>query len=906
MMLTRWYLCLLACSMPAAELTGVAVIEKQCLVCHGASKMSGLDLRQRETALQGGKKGPAFKPGKAEESLIIKMVTGAAQPKMPPGKDSLSAAELAALKKWIDSGGSWTSDINSKLAAGWSFTKPVKPEIPKVRNVAWVSNPIDAFLLEKLEAKGLKPPPPASKLTLLRRVTFDLSGVPPTENEIRDFLADTSANAYEKVIDRLLTSPRYGERWGRHWLDVARYADSTGLDEDHRYPHAWRYRDWVIKAIGADMPYDQFVKMQIAGDLLPPAPGQDANFDGIVATGFLALGPKPIAQQDKKQMVYDVIDEQIDVTSKAFLGVTLSCARCHDHKFDPFPTTDYYSMASIFASTKTFAKVGNGGVSQMYSHPLVPRNEYDAYQAQQNKIGALRKQMESIRDAESSVYSGNLRARLSAYMFAAWKVNHKQADAKALAASDKLDADLLGKWAKYLKTGDDHPQHLEEWTAANEQTVTSVVAGYQDRYDKSSAAYDKMLARWRNRVESSAKANMEPPERPKPDAVKDKFFEEVAFGQGPFALPRRNAESLFSAEARAKYAEVREQIAALDKNKLPEPPQANSVSEGDAFDQKVHVRGSYGNLGDPVRKRFPLILTGGAEPQVKSVSGRLEMAEWMASPSNPLTARVMANRIWQWHFTDGIVRTPNNFGKLGQRPTHPELLDWLAVTFVENGWSLKKMHKLILLSNAYRMSSDTSDAAAKADPANQLFSSFPRRRLDVEEIRDSYLTMDDSIDWKAGGTLQSGSGTDGENSSKRLSLSPEAYSIRTVYLPLRRSNLPNLFNLFDFVDSTTSCEARSRTNVAPQALFVMNSQFVAARAQGLAKKLIAEEKDDRARAGRAYLRVLNRGARPAEMNDALEYIAAFASKTKGADAALKSWESYLRVLMASNEFVYVD
>jgi cytochrome c553 len=904
---TRWFVLTLSLTLPSFGATGsgVAVIEKYCTGCHGVSKMSGLDLRTRETALKGGTRGPAIVPGHAADSLLVKAISGAAQPKMPPGKDTLSAEDIAAVRDWINKGADWSGG-KARQSAWWAFQKPVKPAVPKVKNTAWVRTPVDAFILEKLEEKGLQPAPPASKLTLLRRVTFDVTGLPPTDEEIREFLADKSPEAYAKVVDRLLSSPRYGERWGRHWLDVARYADSTGLDEDHRYPHAWRYRDWVIEAFNEDMPIDRFIQMQVAGDLMPPPPSADVNREGIIATGFLALGPKPIAQQDKKQMLADVVDEQIDVTSKALLGVTLACARCHDHKFDPFPTKDYYSMASIFASTKSFSKVGNGGVSEMYSAPLVNQAIYERYENYRKRVRSLKKSLDEIREAESARYSAGLRARLADYMVAAHHVYRDNADVKAVAAKEGLKQDVLERWVTYLMPGTDPRPHLDAWDKAEPSALRAAAAKYQAEYEKFAAEWDHELEVWRMKVEGARKANMDAPPPPKPDVIQDPFFREVSFGKGPFALPEEGAEKVYSAASLARFQQLKAELAEVEKHPVAEPDMADCVGEGEPVQQRVFVRGSYNNLGDPVSKRPPLILGGEEMGEVKTVSGRLELARWLTGPDNPLTARVFVNRLWQWHFSEGIVRTPNNYGKLGMKPTHPELLDWLATTFVEQGWSAKKMHRLILLSNAYQMSSETSDAAAKADLSNQLFSRFPRRRLDVEEIRDSYLMLDNTIDWKRGGTLQTGVGTDGENSAKRLSLNPEDYNIRSVYMPLRRSNLPNLYNLFDFVDSTTSCEARSRTNVAPQALFVMNSEFVGTRAENLAKQLLAGEKDDHKRLERAYLHILNRPAQPEEIGDALDYIQTFARKAPGDDGKLRAWESYLRVLLGSNEYVYVD
>jgi hypothetical protein len=756
----------------------------------------------------------------------------------------------------------------------WSFRAIKDPVIN-------APSPIDAFILAKLDEKQLKPAKPASKLALIRRATFDLTGLPPTEPEIEAFLADESPNAFAAVVDRLLASPRYGEKWGRHWLDVARYADSTGADEDHRYPYAWRYRDYVIDAFNRDLPYNQFVKEQIAGDLMPAPDGQEVNVNGIIATGFLSIGPRLIAEQDKPKMLYDFIDEQIDTTTRGILGLTVACARCHDHKFDPIATADYYSLAAIFANTKSFSKIGKTGVSEIYYAPLAPAEVVLHYLEHAAKIATLKRQVTAIADAETDRRQAPLRARIADYMLA---TRHPE-----LATS--LDPVVLARWTKFLTPDKDPNPLLSKWHNAKPENEQEVARAFQHEFDEEFEGWTRSGAQWNAFVSDVTGGSALPVHPPLKDG-EFMFLRAVMLDKmdGPLALPDREMMKLYPADLRLRVAYMRARADDMTKQGPQEPPMACAVSEGKPVAQRVLVRGNPASPGDPVTRRFPTILAGDDQPELPPGSGRLQFAEWLASDKNPLTARVFVNRVWQWHFGEGLVRTPSNWGLLGEKPTHPELLDYLTARFIEDGWSVKKLHRRIMLSAAYQMSSDISAEAAEQDPGNRLLSHFSRRRLDVEEMRDSMLALDGSLDLKMGGTLQRGTGTDGENSAGRLSIDPSTSKRRTVYLPLRRSNLPSLLNLFDFGDATTTCEGRSLTNTAPQALFMMNSAFVDYRAAALAKELTGN-------VDLMYQRILDRLPTPAERDDAVGYI------EKVGD---RGWQSLARILLSSNEFIYVD
>ena len=895
------------------------LLSVKCQGCHNATtRTAGLDLSSAEGFQKGGDGGLLVDVAKPAESRLLRAVGYESSIKMPPtGK--LNDEDLAALRQWVGMGAPWPADKAgaAKVSAAkpgadlteqrkfWSFQPVHKGTPPPIRDRAWVKNPIDAFVLARLEAKGMKPASPADKVTLLRRATYDLTGLPPTEAETRDFQADASPQAFERVVDRLLASPRYGERWGRHWMDVARYADSTGADEDHRYPHAWRYRDYVIESFNRDLPYDQFVREQIAGDLLPPDKPDDVNVRGLVATGFLALGPKLIAEQDKVKMFYDIVDEQIDVTSRAFLGLTVACARCHDHKFDPISTKDYYSLASIFASSKQLAKI-EGVVSELYFAPLVSRGLADRYEAHQTSIKDKQKEINDLLAAEGTRYRDALTPHLADYMLAAGRVYRDGLTAAQAAEAAHLDTAVVERWAAYLKPVTERRSHLESWYNAPPAMRAQTAADYQKSFIATVEFRRQAMEKWKQESAAAKAAGKEPSTQPKFQPGDDRFYTEVVAGKGPFALPEKERASLISPDARVRLATLENELKQLKDSAPPEPPLACAVTEGKVTDQRVFIRGNPENQGDVVPKRFPVILTSASEPPITAGSGRKELANWITNPANPLPARVMANRIWQWHFGDGIVRTPGNFGKAGERPTNPELLDYLAASFVEGGWSVKSMHRLLMLSSAYQMSSLAAPEALERDADNTLLSRFPARRLEVEEIRDSLLQLDGTLDLTVGGALLSGRGRDTEFSDERMGMQPDQSKRRTVYLPLRRSNLASVLTLFDFGDATTPGDGRSQTNVAPQALYMMNSEFVAAQARSVAGQLLGDSAlDDSGRVRGAWYRILGRPARQDEVDRALQYLVAFPGKSDGQQGRLDVWTSFCRTLISSNEFLYI-
>ena len=905
------------------------VLEQNCKACHSAQlKTAELDLSSAAGFVRGGQSGPLVSVDNPPASRLLQAIGFEEKLKMPPtGK--LKEHEIADLTEWVEMGAPWpgaleliakkadeknqTAEFTEDQKTYWAFQPVRNPRLPTVNDNGWEQSPVDRFILAKLEEKGIHPSPPADKMTLLRRASFDLIGLPPTEDEITEFLADDSPGAFKKVVNRLLDSPRYGEHWGRHWLDVARYADSTGNDEDHRYPYAWRYRDYVIQAFNDDLPYDQFVREQIAGDLMPSGDPDGINRRGVVATGLLALGPKAIAQQDKKKMLYDVYDEQLDVVSKAFMGLTVTCARCHDHKFDPILQRDYYALIGIFASTRSFSD-SQSHVSKLLFKPLVDPLIYEAYKDHKDQLFYARFEIEDRVAEAVDRHNDIVYPRLKEYMLSAWRMLEGQASATELSREERLNEETLNRWAEYLKPKSDSLQHLKDWHEATESEIEQVADAYQKTLNERTEKWREDLEKWRETVKRMVKeANMPPPPKPRFREQTDAFYHDVVFKEnGPFYLSEEQQEETLSSESRRKLAELRATLKELEETAPPEPPMACAVEEGEIVDQRLHIRGDHHNPGEHVPKGFPVILGGRDEPPVGAGSGRLALANWLTRPNHPLTARVMVNRIWQWHFGEGIVTTPNNFGTTGTRPTHPELLDLLAGHFVRSGWSIKAMHRLMMLSSVYQASSSVADEQDRLDPENKLLSHFNRRRLNVEEIHDGLLAMEGKLDLTMGGAIQEGVGTDGENSSKRLSASPEHVTRRMVYVPLRRANLPTLLNLFDFGDATTSAGKRSNTNVAPQALFMMNSEFVAERARNLAERLLAarlpndETLSDSRRVERAYRITLNREADPGEIDSALTYVSAVKNKFKDSFSREDAWQSFCRILLASNDFIYVD
>ena len=903
---------------------------EKCSACHGEQVQSaGLQLTTAAGFRKGGESGPVFAESDPSSSSLLSAIRYEGALRMPPtGK--LAADEIEALGRWVAWGAPWPRVADQPgPAAGiadagwtqaqvshWAFQPIEDPEPPAVTGADWVRTPIDRFILARLEERGLAPAPGADKLTLLRRAKFDLHGLPPTEAEIEQFLADRTPHAFARLVERLLGSPRYGEKWGRHWLDVARYADSTGLDDDIKVPYTWRYRDYVIDAFNQDTPFDDFIFEQLAGDTLPPEGAEGVNRRGVIATGFLAVGTKPLVQQDKIKMKYDVVDEQIDTTAKAFMGLTMGCARCHDHKFDPISAKDYYAMASIFASVKDFKSLDPAmTVSKVHLEPLVRPEVYRRYEDHNARIDNAKQSIKSITDLEMFRFIVERRGpQLAAYMLAAHEVGHTGAEPEAVADREQLDCETLGLWVTYLEPGDELRLHLQRWHEADQANRSAVAREYQQAFRARGLDWIAKLARWRGQIDAWDGTG-EFPEAPKLPPGEDRFFSEVALaanasdegaaaGDGPFSLSGRSLDSVLPEAARERVGELRARLERLEESAPAKPELAYAVRESESVAQRVFLRGNHLNPGEPVPKRFPEILAGDNQAPVARGSGRPELARWLASPDHPLTSRVIANRLWHWHFGQGLVRTPNNFGLMGERPTHPELLDYLARRLIASGWSLKALHRSIMLSSAYRMQSGISTDAWAKDPSNRLWSRFNRRRLAVEELRDSLLAVDGSLDLAMGGALTESLDSYG---FKNAYLHPDETVRRTVYLPIYRNRLPSLLTLFNFADPSASIAARAKTSIAPQGLYFMNSDFVRERARAMAGHLLRPDaRRDSDRVAMAFRIALGRAPAPPEVAETLQYIAAYPGAGETAASRVKRWQSLCRLLLASNEFNYVN
>ena len=864
------------------------LLVEHCAQCHGESLQSAaIDFREPASVI-----GSAVVSGD-ESSPLVRAVRYESAVKMPP-TSKLPQQAIETLVDWVRMGAPWPGyepvqaedhgdETEPVESSHWAFQPLADAPVPDVGDSTWLRNDIDRFVLAKLRENGIEPSPEAGQRTLLRRASFDLHGLPPQAADMRRWTADTAPDAFGRVVEDLLASPHYGERWGRHWLDVARYADSTGVDEDHPFGDSWRYRDYVVDSFNNDLPFNQFVREQIAGDLLPAPGGGRLHARGVIATGFLALGPMALAQRDPIQKKYDVVDEQIDTVSKAFLGLTVACARCHDHKFDPILTSDYYALAGIFASTRTFDDWRRNG-SRYYKHPLVAPEAYAAYKEQADAVTRLERIRSVARQQATLRYVATGPAKqLASYMRASGGPG----------PGEGLDAETLDWFRKYLAPRPAPRPHLARWRAAGNEAAAEYQAGLLDIVSRRADRFEAWI---REALEATAG---EPgagfPEFPT-ELPTSLLYRDLFDDGGPFDIDADEVAVAFDDASRARIAELDRRIA-RGRETLPEdPPMANSVAEGESVQQRVFVRGQHKNPGKIVPKRFPLVLAGGDQPEVDAGSGRLELARWLASDDNPLTARVIANRIWLWHFGEGLVRTPNNFGIRGEAPTHPALLDWLARRFIQSGWSVKALHRLIMDSATYRMSSAISERAFERDPENRLWSRFERRRLTIEEMRDGYLSLSGRLDRTVGGDTDTGSGKLAEFVRNNRRIDPDDFTRRSIYLPLMRNKLPNLLGLFDFGDATTAAGKRSVTNVAPQALYLLNSGFAEDAAALVAASLSGP---NARRVDQAYRHILARPPSAEERDRAARY-------TQGYREEHEAWASLCKMLLASNEFHYVE
>jgi hypothetical protein len=775
------------------------VLIDKCYSCHSAEAKklkAGLRLDTREGTLKGGESGAAsVLPGDPDHSVLIKAIRAGKDDdlRMPPKGDRLAPEVVADFEAWVrrgapdPRGGGEPKGLDlAKARQHWAFQPPKDAPIPDVKQKDWGRSPIDAFVLAKLEAAGMKPSGAADRRTLIRRATLDLIGLPPTLDEIEAFEKDSSPDAWEKVLDRLLASPRYGERWGRHWLDIARYSDTKGyvFQEERRYPFSYTYRDWVIRALNEDLPYDQFLVQQIAADRLKL--GEDKR--PLAAMGFLTLGRRFLNR------LPDIIDDRLDVLFRGTMGLTVACARCHDHKFDPIPTKDYYSLYGVFASSIEPKELPLIGMGQK-----TPQNvEFDA------EVAKLQGEVAKFREKRHAELVAALRTPKSAadHLVAAHEAKSlKGEELKSFAQKRDLVAHVIERWKAYL--------------------------------DKSK---DPLLAEWRE------KPTRETADRLAAELVKAESF---LGPEGPASVPLAELDKLYTRADRDKQRQLENKVDALKATHPGAPQRAMAMEDGPVHEPHVFVRGNPNNLGEKVPRQFLAILSPDKREPFKDGSGRLELARRIASKDNPLTARVIVNRVWAWHFGAGIVRTPSDFGYRSDAPTHPELLDWLATRFVENGWSLKKLHKQILSTAAWQQKSDDVAAYKDRDPDNRLLWKFGRQRLDFEAMRDSFLAASGQLDLTAGGRAvalsENPTGKQKQQAETIINTvgdpTQETFAKRrSVYLFIDRQNLPGTFRNFDFASPDTHSPQRYTTTVPQQALFLMNSPFVIEQVGALLKR----------------------------------------------------------------------
>jgi mono/diheme cytochrome c family protein len=903
------------------------ILANNCYDCHSSAEMGGLRVDSRERLLAGGKSGPAIMPGDPDKSLLIQAVRQTGDLKMPKG-GKLKPEEVEALAEWVKSGAAWPETkaavqsapvkvITPEQRAFWSFQPLRYPAIPAVKEKSWAKTNIDHFVLARLESKGMKPVAAADRRTLIRRVTLDLTGLPPTPDEVDAFVNDKSSNAYEKVVDRLLASPRYGERWGRHWLDVARYAedDVRGLDPKDRgympFRGAYVYRDWVIQAFNNDMPYGEFVKAQLAGDLLAE-PQRDKE---VAGTAIMGQGPWWWDQAEPIQGRADERNERIDMLTRGMLGLTVACARCHDHKYDPISQKDYYSLAAVFLNTT------------YHEYPASSPEDMALWEKQQKVIDDKEEVLDTFMEDQGKLYSQMLAQKTSKYMVAAWQVTGEPKKKVSEAAVDqKVDPEMLEQWIKFLAKPPKHYPYLRDWQDMVKCGGTLEQAQFLADYFQNLALAVASEAAALKEENDIIKAKADVRKKPRRDAYPNEFETDDQFCPGcslelktmpidranlysdlyradldsesdtrpdPGLLSLRDwaLERHFSAETAEHVATLRAEIEALKKAQVPYPFLHGASDTKTVQTMHVNIRGNSHTLGDPVPERFLSILSPPDPKPFTKGSGRLELADDIVA--SPIAARVMVNRVWRWHFGSGIVETPDNFGKTGDPPSNPELLDYLASSFVKNGMSIKKLHREILLSSTYQLSTEMTPENAEKDGANRLYWRANRQRLDAEAIRDSLLAASGSLDLKKVG----GPSTDFADDNFR----------RTVYCKISRYRLDNFLQVFDYPNPSFTAEQRFTTNVPLQRLYFMNSSFVYKQAEVFAKR-VYDEGSDAARIQKAYRILFGRSPTEAETMAGLDFLQAH-PETPGNQIAGQpstAWNEYARVLLSSNEFEFVN
>ena len=917
------------------------LLEQRCLECHSPEKKvkGGLRLDSREGWAKGGDAGPAIVPGDLEKSLLIEAVRYKNKDLQMPEKRKLPDAEIAILEQWVKMGAPdpRTGGTVAKKQTGltieegkkfWSYIPPKKVAPPAVKDTAWPRGDIDRFILAEMEKKGVQPAPDAAHGALLRRITYNLIGLPPTPEQMDAFEKSAKANpqsAVESLVDGLLASKQFGETWGRHWLDVARFAESSGGGRTLLFKDAWRYRDYVIESINADVPLDRFIREQIAGDLLP-ADSPAAKRRNLSATAFLALGPTNYEEQQKQQLRFDIIDEQLETIGRAFLGQTIGCARCHDHKFDPIPQRDYYALAGILANTRTIFNYTDN-VARWNVAPLPADGEDEKnLRAFEEKVAALEKQIESAK-AELAKLSKNVSQETL-----------KPGEAIAPGdlpgiVLDDADAKVVGEWkhSKYTKTYIGEGYLSDNNNGKGEKTITfTPMLPKMGRYEVR-LAYTHLDNRAKNvrvtvfHADGEDNVFVDETEAPPIDGrfvSLGKFrFEKDGAGYVLISnegtkgyvtvdalqfLPEGEVASAESKSDKANPAHdaaaklVKKHEAELKKLVKDGPKRQMTMAvldDAQPADTQIRVRGIEKQRGETVPRGFlQVALQKPASALPAAESGRRELADWIASAENPLTARVLVNRVWAWLFGSGIVRTVENLGTTGEKPSHPELLDHLALRFTEEGWSLKRLVREIILSRTWQLAVTKPGAA---DPENRLFAHANRRRLDAEQIRDTLLAVSGELKLDYLGSNIAGAGDiDANNFSAQNTEYGYVYADtrRSVYTPAFRNKRLELFEVFDFGDINASIGQRNVSTVAPQALFFLNSQFVIEQARAAAARTLELQEAERIDA--LFRRSLGRTPTSAERAKCVRFL--------GAEPSLEAWAQLHQTLFACVDFRYLE
>jgi hypothetical protein len=889
------------------------LLVEHCQRCHGAKKqMGGLRLDSREAILKGGDNGPVVKPGDPAGSRLIQAIRHEGDLKMPP-KSKLPLSAVAALTAWVKAGVPWPAPARTGAEPDawkrhWAFQRVRRPELPVVKNADWSRTAIDRFVLARLEAKGLSPSQEADRRTLIRRLSFDLIGLPPTPEEVGAFVADGRPDAYERLVDRLLASPRHGERWARYWLDVARFADTKGyvFFQEADYPWGWTYRDYLIEAFNHDRPYDRMILEQIAADLLP-----DADRPSLRALGFLSLGGRFMNN------VHDILDDRIDVVTRGLMALTVTCARCHDHKFDPIPTADYYSLYGVFASAvepdvpPLFAAPPNTPMFRSFQKELA-RREQALDEFLSGKFDDLRR---------------SARTRVTEYLLAAHarRGQPKADDFMLLADPNDINPHMLGRWQAYLeRTARSHHPVFAPWHAfaalpektfaeQSKEVMPRLLADYtrpinplvakalSGKPPASMAEVAQRYAKLLNTIDRSwwlTRALARRLKQPAPVRLDDPHEEELRqVFYGPDEPPNikraliNDLDLLPDRAAQGVLQKLRKAVEQWRATGPGAPPRAMVLVEAPRpYEPVVFRRGNPANPGEHVPRRFLALLSDTQRKPFTHGSGRLETARAIADPRNPLTARVLVNRLWLHHFGAGIVGTPGDFGMRSDPPSHPELLAWLADEFVRSGWSLKHIHRLIVLSATYRQSSGENRSltlpARQVDPENRLLWRMNRRRLDFEATRDGLLAVAGQLDQRIGGP------------SVKDAMTPGVRR-RTLYAFVDRIHVPGLFRDFDFPSPDASSPRRDSTLVPQQALFLMNSPFVLHSARALlVRPDVAAERTLEGRVRRLYRLCYGRDPDAEEWKLAREFV--------GDGKMDVNWQRYAQALLLGNEFVFVD